>query len=143
MSNASSSFEFEIVRLGAVVEAQRHRPDGQKGRPALELSGIAAIAAAEAEKSVLVGLGLAQGGVDQQPFRQEQLAGRQVIIRAAVMPAADGADDIAAVVHLVLYARRHLRRPAVLVEDRVAEQADLGAQDVLIEFEALAQAEAD
>jgi hypothetical protein len=72
---------------------------------------------------------------------QQKLGGRHVPVDALVVLGADGSDDGVLVVVLVLRPDADLRDPAVLSVDRVAQDADLGAQHRLLEGEALAEAE--
>ena len=60
----------------------------------------------------------------------------EIEIGADAALAADGRDHRAAVIFLVLQADRDLRQPAVLVIDRIADQLQLGAEDILMKGEA-------
>lgn len=82
-----------------------------------------------------------QRRVEQQALGQEQLGGRDVEVDALASLRPDRAQDVMAVVQLVLHAERDLRQQRVLAVDRITEQPDFRAEHVLAEGEALAEPE--
>ena len=113
--------DTEIAGLGAQFGADREVAVEQIGSRTFELGGIVVmLVAAEAQDAELVGLGFAQGDIDQQALRQEQFAGGDIVIGSDTALAAYRRDDRAAIIFLVLQSDGDLRQPAVLVVDGIA-----------------------
>mmetsp|Transcript_6973 Transcript_6973/g.29529 ORF Transcript_6973/g.29529 Transcript_6973/m.29529 type:complete len:323 (+) Transcript_6973:3735-4703(+) len=130
----------EVVRLGAVFGADRHRAAQQIGHRDLGLDLVAVMAGgAEAEQAGLVGLGRAQRAVDQDALGQEELGRAEIDVGAAVLGAKglQRGSEMAGLGLFVLEAHGDLRHPVVAVEDGVAGDAGLQADDVLLQAQAV------
>lgn len=92
--------------------------------------------AAETEQAELVGLGEADGGIGDDTLRQPQLGRGEIEIGALRFRGADRAQYGAALGDPILHARGDLRQRRVLVPHRVADDPDLGSDDMLAEGEA-------
>ena len=132
----------QIAGLGAQLRADREAAAEQVGGGAFELAAVRVVlVAAKAQQAELVRLGFTQACVEQKAFRQEQLAGGDVIIGADAVLAAHRRYDRAVVILLVLQADGDFGQPAVLVINRVTQELQLGAENVLVKGEALAHAQ--